>query len=472
MARFVGRTKELDALRAELGRVASEVATRKPGRCLFIRGRRRVGKSRMIEEFIDAAGVPALFFTASGQGDREFEIFSREAADSSLPHAHVFSGVTPRDWDGCLGLLASALDEHEPSVVVIDEFPYLVGDSASTEASFQKYWDRHLSSKAVLFILVGSDLAMMETLNTHGRPLFQRGTDMVVPPLSPSEVGSIIKARTAADAFDAYLLTGGMPMLCDEWPRGKGAEAYLTAAVGSAASMFVTGAIRVLEAEFPTEAQARDVLSAIGTGERTFTNIARSAGGLQHASLNRSLDILVAKRIVTKELPLSTTPSREARYRVSDPYLQFWLRFIGPHLSEIDRGRGDLIVKRFKTNWSTWRGKAVEPIVREALFRLAPFGSIDANTVGGYWTRSNRLEVDLIGADRSPIAQKITFAGSIKWRDTQPFDQNDLTELVGQTSGVPGVDATTPLVVVSRCGTTTKGVAASFDPEDLLAAWP
>ena len=472
MAGFVGRTKELSALSAELDRVASGVSTGKPGRCLFIRGRRRVGKSRMIEQFIDAADVPALFFTASGQGGRELEIFSSDAANSSLPNSHVFSGVAPRDWDGCLGLLASALDDHDPSIVVIDEFPYLMGESTSIEASFQKHWDRHLSSKAVLLILVGSDLAMMETLNTHGRPLFQRGTDMIVPPLSPSEVGSIVKANNAGDAFDAYLLTGGMPMLCDEWPRGKGAAAYLASAVKSAASMFVTGALRVLEAEFPTEAQARSVLSAIGTGERTFTNIAKAAGGLQHASLNRALDILTAKRIVTKELPLSTTASREARYRVSDPYLQFWLRFIGPHLSEVDRGRGDLIVQRFKTDWSTWRGKAIEPIVREALFRLAPFGSIDANIVGGYWTRNNQLEVDLIAADRSPTAQKITFAGSVKWRETQPFDQNDLNELAAQARGVPGVDTATPLVVVGRCGSTAKGAAASFDPEDLMAAWP
>lgn len=98
-------------------------------------------------------------------------------------------------------------------------------------------------------------------------------------------------------------------------------------------SPLIVSAERVLAAEFPTEAQARLVLGQIGAGEVTFTRIARAAGGLQQASANRSLELLTRKRIVAKDLPLSTVPSGEARYRVADPYLRFWLRFIGPHMA-------------------------------------------------------------------------------------------------------------------------------------------
>lgn len=97
--------------------------------------------------------------------------------------------------------------------------------------------------------------------------------------------------------------------------------------------------------------------SALGAGETTFTAVARASGGLQATSLTRSLYILAAKRIVARDLPLSTSPSAEARYRVIDPYLRFWLRFVGPHLAEIERGRGDLVHARIRRDWSSWRGR-------------------------------------------------------------------------------------------------------------------
>lgn len=76
---------------------------------------------------------------------------------------------------------------------------------------------------------------------------------------------------------------------------------------------------RALAAEFPDQAQARSVLAQIGSGELTFSNIARAAGGLQAGSLSRALETLGTKRVVVREVPLSTKPSKEARYRVNDP---------------------------------------------------------------------------------------------------------------------------------------------------------
>ena len=113
----------------------------------------------------------------------------------------------------------------------------------------------------------------------------------------------------------------------------------------------------------------------------------------------------------------------------------------------------------------------MEPIVREALQRLLPLNGIDAGAVGGYWTRTNVPEIDLIGADREPVARSITFAGSIKWLDTAPLSQADFDELVIDAQRIPGIDASTPLVAVSRTGVTAKGAALTLGPEHLLAAW-
>jgi len=466
---FVGREAELRSLDRLLGRVRLGAA--KPGQCVLIRGRRRVGKSRLAEVFVERADAQSVFFTASRQRRGELALFAQEVRDSGLSGAELFEGNEPTNWDAALRLLAQALPDDSVSVVVFDEFAYLVEDDESVEATFQKQWDRNLSKKPLLLLLIGSDLAMMEALNTHGRAFFQRATEMVVPPLSPAETADIVGAGGAAEAFDAALVTGGLPLICEEWPTGASMWDYLDEALSDPTSALIVSAERSLSAEFPSEVQARVVLEQIGAGERTFTNIARAAGGLQASSVTRTLELLANKRVVARDVPLSTRPSKEARYRVADPYLRFWLRFVGPHLAEIERGRGDRVLARIRSDWTTWRGRAIEPVIREALVRLLPIGGIDGQAVGGYWTRMNTPEVDLVGADRGPVAKRVTFAGSIKWLDNQAFTSADLTALAGKVGEIPGAGSETPLVVVSRSGVSAQGAALALGPDELLTAY-
>ncbi|MER7889327.1 DUF234 domain-containing protein [Micromonospora sp. NPDC094482] len=445
----------------------------RPGRALLMRGRRRVGKSRLVEEFVERAELPHLYFTASAQPTvgAELGLFVEAAAGSTLPGAHLFQAQVPRTWDAALTLLAAALPTDGPSVVVLDEMPYLIASDPGFEGTLQKVFDRELSRRPVLLICVGSDLAMMEALNDYGRPFHQRASEMVIPPLGPAEVAQML-ALPAAEAFDAYLVSGGLPLILDEWPAGATLRDYLADAVTDPTSALIVSGERALAAEFPVQSQAGLVLRSIGSGERTFSLIARAAGDLPQASLTRALRLLTDKRMVEVGLPLSTRPSRETRYSVADPYLRFWLSFLGPYLSEIERGRGDLTLGRINSAWTTWRGRAIEPVVREALRRLPP-GHLPAGTseVGGYWTRTNDPEIDLVGADRGPIANRLTFVGSVKWLENRPFDVHDLGRLLQHRSRLPGADEDLALVAVSRSGVVTEGVQGLL-PEDLLAAYP
>ncbi|WP_309227200.1 ATP-binding protein [Micromonospora thermarum] len=469
---FVGRMRELAILDGMLGRVAKGGRAGRPGRALLMRGRRRVGKSRLVEEFVERADVPHLFFTASAQptAAADIALFVEAAATSSLPGAELFPGQRPGTWDAALTLLASALPHDRPSVVVLDEMPYLIATDPGFEGTLQKVFDRELSRRPVLLICVGSDLAMMEALNDYGRPFHQRATEMVVPPLSPADVAEML-GLSAAEAIDAYLVTGGLPLILDEWPSGASLSEYLADAVTDPTSALLVSGERALAAEFPPQSQPSLVLRAIGSGERTFSLIARAAGGVPQASLARAIRLLTDKRIVEAAVPLSTRPSRETRYSVADPYLRYWLSFLGPYLPEIERGRGDLTLARISASWTSWRGRAVESVVREALRRL-PAGHLPDGTdvVGGYWTRTNDPEIDLVGADREPVARRITFVGSIKWQENRPFDVHDLGRLLVHRSRLPGADEEVPMVAVSRSGVTVDGLHP-VSPEDLLAAY-
>jgi hypothetical protein len=471
MDHFYGRTRELETLNRLLTHVEERGRTGRPGKAVLIRGRRRVGKSRLVEEFIERSGLPSLFYTASAQSNTatDLRLFVDAAASSTIPQAKLFAGQTPQDWDAALQLLAAALPSDHPSIVVLDEMPYLLANDPGFEGTLQKLYDREFSRKPVLLLCVGSDLAMMERLNEYDRPFHQRGTEMVVPPLSPADVADMLGLE-AAEAFDAFLISGGLPLVLEDWPRNAGIFDYLESALADPTAALIVSGERSLAAEFPADAQARLVLSAIGSGERTHTLIGR-ASGLPATSLNRALQLLTAKRVVEAVTPLSTRPSKETRYYVADPHLRFWLGFLGPHLSEVERGRGDLTLARIRESWPSWRGRAIEPVVRESLFRLRDGGlPDDTGAIGGYWTRTNDPEIDIVSADRGPVAKHITAVGSIKWLERKSFDAHDLSRLHVHRSRLPGASDSTPLIAVARAGVAVDGVRP-VGPEQLLSAW-
>ncbi|WP_405139140.1 ATP-binding protein [Nocardia sp. NBC_01388] len=414
--------------------------------------------------------VPNVFHTSEiGFGTDPLTEFIDAVRSSSLPEADIFTDAVPGNWTAAFRQLASILPEDQPSVVVLDELPYLMDPAGAFESVLQRAWDRELSRKPVLLILIGSDLAMMQALTSYGRPFHQRGTEMRLGPLNPADVATMTGLNPAA-AFDATLVTGGLPIICARWHRGEDLPAFLTRELADPVSPLVVSAQLSLAAEFPDQTQARQVLTAIGSGERTFINIARAAGGISHSTLSRATERLTDKGIVAAELPISLAPSKERRYRITDPYLRFWLTFLGPNLAELDRMRSDLTLERIHRGWTSWRGRAVEPLVRESLARLLPEHGIPAvPAIGGYWTRSNDVEIDIVGADREPIAHELAFLGSIKWLENSPFDNHDLSALQRHRHRV--TDQPIPLIAVTRSGIATEGLDAAFTPADLLQGW-
>jgi uncharacterized protein len=451
---FVGRTREL----AALGAVLDDVRTSGAGRMVMIRGRRRVGKSWLVEEFLLRQRLGNVFFTASRNPiDADLGRFAETLAESSLPDEARTSGVTFANWEAALVAASNGATPEHPSVIIIDEFPYVGGEtdagSLAIESLLSAAWERRLSRQPVLLVLVGSDLAMMERLTAYGRPLYDRATRiLVVDPLTPADIAQIAHLAPA-EAFDAYCVIGGLPAFAVAWQRAGSLEAFLTHALASADTQFVNGAQRILEAEFPAQLNARAILSAIGHGERTMKAIS-DATGTAGSNLAKPISALIeAKRVVRVEEPLSETPLRAPRYAIADPYLRFWLRFVERELPAIERLRTEEVVHRILAQWPDVRGALVEPILRDALERLLPDDRLPgAAYVGSYWTRTNDPQIDLIGADKRTAPARVAFAGSIKWRERALFDSSDLEQLIAKSALVPGVTAGTPLIAISRTG--------------------
>lgn len=468
---FVGRRSDLETLDGEL----EAIRRTGEGRFVWMYGRRRVGKSRLVEEMAERSGLPYVFFQAPRREIANgLSRFRDELASSTLPAAEIArEGVALETWPAALALAAQGARAERPVIVVIDEFPYLLEHDSGMAADLQQAWDRRLSREPVLLVCIGSDMRMMRALVEYPSELFGRPTrEMRVEPFTPREVGALAGVG-ASEAFDRFLIVGGFPLLARSWPAELSWRPYLQRAFADAAGPLVTDGLRILDAELPGELRARDVLEAVGHGERTFTAIARNSGVSNHAALSETLERLIRKGIVDAALPFAAPPGRKSRrYAVVDPYLRFWLRFLARGIEEIDRGRGDLLLARVQRDWQTFAGKAIEPVVRRCVERLLPderFG--DARYVGAYWTRSNNPEVDLVGA-ADPDPSAVSFIGSIKWREDRPFGRADTEQLILQRKQVPGADGAL-LVGVSRSGfAEDAGLDVALCPRDLIRAWP
>jgi hypothetical protein len=109
----------------------------------------------------------------------------------------------------------------------------------------------------------------------------------------------------------------------------------------------------------------------------------------------------------------------------------------------VERGRGDLVLLAIERSWGTWRGRAVEPVIHDALLRIAP-------------------DLGFPGAA----------AGSVKWHETRPFGLREYNDLIRGVHSVPGVSDQTTLLAVTRTAEVADGVPIRcLGPTDLLTAW-
>ncbi len=322
---------------------------------------------------------------------------------------------------------------------MLDELPWLAEQDEIFDGALQTAWDRLMSRRPVLLLLLGSDLHMMERLTAYDRPFFGRADNLLLGPLNPAEVGDALSLQPA-DAMDAYLLSGGLPGILRAWPDGVPALEFAERECADPASPLFGVPEAALLAEFPAPDVARRVIEAVGGGSRTHANIASEAGSrtgaIPSGTLTPVLHRLVEdKHVLAIDEPLSVRATKPALYRVADSSLRFYLA-IGRAAHDLSkRGRAEAAASLVLRRWLSWRGRAVEPMIREAL-SLA--------------------------------------AGSVRWLD-RPFGSRDLAALQHAAPQVPGFDPRETALIGVSCtgftGSAATGLALCWLPGDIVGAF-
>lgn len=479
MIRVMAEFHPRDRLFTELRRHLDEVVTSRVGRILALRGRRQVGKSTAVGRFVEASKVAYVFVSGVRRAPSGLQLqFADEAlleSRSRLADAELLASSRSATWRDWLGKVALAAREG-PVIAVLDEFPWIAESDPTLEGLLQAQWDRVLEKLPVLLILIGSDVAMMEGLVEHGRPLYGRARQLAVPPLNPAEVARVVAGWSAFEVFDAFLVTGGYPRLVTDLARTGSVKRFVHESLSDAFSPLITNGQLTLDAEFPEGRATYQALAAIGaddTANPNFTRVAATlgepGGKAEQTATTRALATLTERGLVARESPAWAAPSsRLRRYRVADPYLRFWFRYAERSAEQAARGRADLAIAAFDRDWSSWRGRSIEPVVRQALELLAMRDDRLASVerVLPWWTRDGSAEVDAVAM----AADRTMLLGTIKWRERGGVTDRDVADLAPARSLVPR-SAQARLVAISPSGESSASADVSLGAADLLGAW-
>lgn len=449
---FLGREKEILVLEKEYAR---------DGGFVVIYGRRRIGKTTLIKQFIKSK--TAFYFLATkeveSQSMKRFAgVIARTTGNSVLQKA-AFS-----DW---LDLFQAVADykPNEKKVLVIDEFPYLVKVNDSFPSILQNAWDEILKDSNVMLILCGSLISMMKKhALSYESPLYGRRTaQMRIAPLPFTTVYENQKL-SFEEAAEQYSITGGVPkymeFFSDVQPLYEQIKENVLSKNGflyEEPNFLLTDEVQVLTNYF-------SIIKVIADGNHKLGTIAGILG-LETSALTPYLKTLSELGFTEKQVPVTEKNAEKTRkglYFISDNFRRFWFRYVYPYKGELELDNMqislDELDKDFKEKFVAF---AYEDICKEIFARLCSDKAIDftPSKIGSYWLndKSGNTQIDVMAVD---TVNKRLFAGECKYHN-QPIDADVYFELVKKVDNSSEIksafkDYTVIYGVFSKSGFTSR----------------
>lgn len=412
--RFIGRKNELHTLNTEYNRNSSFVV---------IYGRRRVGKTTLIKEFLK--NKSAFYYLATEELEsqsmkRLANVIARTTKNTLLQKIEF------TDWLDLFQLIADYKPE-EKKVLVIDEFPYLVRTNSAFPSILQNAWDEFLKDSNVMLILSGSLIGMMQKhVLSYDSPLYGRRTAQMR--LTPLPFTSIYETQNLPfeQAVEQFALTGGVPKYLEFFEDGRPLEEQLKDAVFSKNGFLYEEPNFLLKSEFLTAVNYFSIIKTIVDGNHKLGKIA-SALGQESSSLTPYLSTLSNLGFIEKRTPITEKnpeKSRKGLYFIADNFLRFWFCYVYPYKGELELDNMQIVLdeihKDFKEKFVAF---AYEDICKDIFAKLCSNNAISfvPSRIGSYWLNDydGDTEINVMSVDHQ---NKQVFAGECKYH-TKPVDE-------------------------------------------------
>lgn len=354
-------------------------------------------------------------------------------------------------WDAAFDYLGERA-RNERLLLVFDEFPYLCKVTSGLDTLVQRWWDRIHRSSRIMVILSGSRFSFMEGLTgaqgaLHGR----RTAQVAVHPFDYLDAARFFPHLSPEDKVRAYACFGGMPAYLGYWTDEQRLPAHVQQTILSAGHVLFREAEELLRTEFHQETLYASILRAVANGEERPSDIARAVGRHSADEIFDHLRRLQELRFLRREVPVTEwerTRTQRVLYRLADPYLRFWFRFVSPYQSFMQLGRGEEVWEReiapvldeFVSR-STWEEVCVQYLWRRL---RADDLNVRFSQVGRWW--DGKDEIDLVGLWRD----KATLIGECKW-SSAPVDMAVLAGLKRKAAKL-SIRGEPLWVLVSRSG--------------------
>lgn len=442
---FYNRTQELAALDRAWKRHGQG------GQLLLLYGRRRLGKTYLLQRYF-TGGVtgeererPHCYYLAEQTTAVSQRVALAEQLLSSLPSEGVTVEEISVSWNALLRYASqssrSGFTRDGRFALILDEFPYLVEQTPELPSIIQAWWDREGIHSPVFIVLCGSQLSAMAALGSESAPLFGRFNAGIylLEALSYYDVASFYANSSVYGIVEDLLMygvLGGTPRyhaLVD--PTQPPADEIVTLLMQPRAILenevrFLLGSEQIRD-----PAPYNAVLGAIAGGETQFGHI-QNLIGVERSTLSFYLRTLQELGWIRREYPFGEQSDRRALYRIADPFLAFWYRFVAPLASALQFSDPREIYRdRVQPRLADYMGGAVfEGICAQWLRRFALDNlGLRIKEMGRYWNRDGSIEIDIL----AELDNGGYLIGECKWRADTWMRLNDYSALQAKIAGLP-----------------------------------
>ena len=385
--------------------------------CIVVYGRRRVGKTALINEF--CKGKPTIFFAALNASSQEnLEALSKAIYEKDHPGSET-APVYP-SFDAVFAEI-SRMAENDRLIFVIDEYPYLAKANKSISSRLQHIIDHTWKNGKLFLILCGSSMSFMEyQVLGYESPLYGRRTGQLkIQALTYKEITEFNPSLSMEQQAMIYGVTGGIPHYINKLGVDNDVDEALKENLFNTSSYLFEEPENLLKQELREPAIYNSVITAVAGGASHANEIATKVG-IESPICAKYLKVLLDLGILVKETPITEKPGKKTIYAIGDNFFRFWYRFVPQNTSAISAGKidriYDLLIKR---HYSEYMGLIFEQMCREYLFLYAENVPVALSDIGQWWGTDSKakkeVQIDIVG---TPAEGNEYIIGSCKYRNT------------------------------------------------------
>lgn len=403
---------------------------------LIMYGRRRVGKTTILQEF--AMNTNAIFFPAREKNDSlNLEDFSK-AIQFHFDHSFIASF---KSWEDAFEYIGHKVTDR--TAIIIDEFPYIVEENPSVKSLLQHAIDHNFKGKNIFLILCGSSISIMEN-EIMGRksPLHDRQTaTLKIKPFNYLESSAFFPNYSNLDKILAYGILGGIPRYLEAFDPSKTIEENIASKIIRNGTYLYEEPDNLLKAELRDTNTYNSILSAISSGRNRIIDIADYIHE-DRTKVAKYLTILQTLRLVEKRVPCGESPkSKKSIYVIKNNFLKFWFRYEFTNNTYYSILGPKDAANEIMNDISNFMGDAFEEICKEYVIRQAKQRKLPFIPfyIGKWWGTNPFLkaqdDVDVLVLDRTQ-----TKAIFIECKFTSnPMPMEEYTDLLNSTKAFPKI---------------------------------